>query len=51
MMSVGRPMSGGNKMTGGPAGSSTNGPGTLVDVDPETVPSSMKIEGPDWFAL
>lgn len=26
-------------------------PGALADVDPESVPANMKIEGQDWFAL
>ncbi|ORZ03612.1 WD40-repeat-containing domain protein [Syncephalastrum racemosum] len=25
--------------------------GGLADVDPDTVPANMKVEGPDWFAL
>lgn len=25
--------------------------GGLADVDPDTVPANMKIEGQDWFAL
>ncbi|KAG0172658.1 general transcription repressor [Apophysomyces sp. BC1015] len=29
----------------------SNAPGGLADVDPESVPANMKIEGPDWFAL
>ncbi|KAI8369385.1 WD40-repeat-containing domain protein [Radiomyces spectabilis] len=33
----------------GPASAMT--PGGLADVDPETVPANMKIEGQDWFAL
>lgn len=28
-----------------------SGSGTLADVDPETVPANMKVEGRDWFAL
>lgn len=26
-------------------------PGALADIDPESVPANMKIEGHDWFAL
>jgi glucose repression regulatory protein TUP1 len=30
---------------------SAAGPNGLADVDPESVPANMKIEGQDWFAL
>lgn len=26
-------------------------PGALADVDPDSVPANMKVEGRDWFAL
>lgn len=26
-------------------------PGGLADVDPDSVPANMKVEGRDWFAL
>ncbi|KAI9317623.1 WD40-repeat-containing domain protein [Dichotomocladium elegans] len=32
-------------------GASNVPPGTLADVDPESVPANMKVEGKDWFAL
>ncbi|CDS03858.1 hypothetical protein LRAMOSA06813 [Lichtheimia ramosa] len=36
----------------GPAAPTTNAPpGALADIDPESVPANMKIEGHDWFAL
>ncbi|KAI8575534.1 hypothetical protein K450DRAFT_261385 [Umbelopsis ramanniana AG] len=53
LMPVGRPISGASKMSGGPTGGNAtpNGPSPMVDVDPESVPSSLKNEGSDWIAL
>ncbi|KAI9473547.1 MAG: WD40-repeat-containing domain protein [Benjaminiella poitrasii] len=38
-----------NAITASP--SANQGSGGLADVDPESVPASMKVEGQDWFAL
>ncbi|KAI8366731.1 WD40-repeat-containing domain protein [Radiomyces spectabilis] len=41
----------GVKLGAGPPSSSANGQPNLGDIDPETIPANLKIEGTDWFAF